>query len=740
MHNRDLGKEFEFDATITYEMFFDDSTLWGAYAFETDQELPETKERPDPFGLEPSVYTSNLVGKTQRLDPSMKYHVKAKLAYSKKYKSYNYEIVSVQHEAPQSLEDQKTFLKTLVTERQAETLLNVYPNIVEMVLSGEYEVDLSLLDGIGKFTMQRIEEKILDNYLMADLMVLLAPIGVSLAKIKKIFSMETNPAVAKDMFLQNPYVITKLDRISFAQADKIAVKINPELEVSMERLMAFIEYFLVQLGENEGHTWTTIDTIRYGVLDFIPECEKLLDELIKFEKENPSFLYINNDKIGLNYYYNSEKEILEVVEMISCSSPLEISQEEINNGIKIAEEQQGFKFTEEQVEFLIQMTKNNFNIITGKAGSGKSTLLRGIVNIYGNKQIALCALSAKASKRIEETTGRTASTIHRLLGAMGENQFYYGSKTKLPYDVIIVDESSMVNAYIFHRLFLAVRSGSKVVLCGDSKQLPPIGYGNVFGDLLEKGNINVNRLTKILRQAEKSGIITDANKIRDGISPIEKPLRRIVHGENKDMYYMFRDDKAELRRIAIERYLDAVKDVGLDDVFILTPRKNTVINSSLEINKKIQDILINDDVPQVKLKDGRIYKQGCKVIHRVNDYDKQIFNGELGYIVEIKTDSIGEPTEIIVGYGENKISYAVHELYDIDYAYALTTHLYQGSEADTVIGIIDKSHYTLLDATFLYTMITRARSRCLLLAEPYAYKRCLKENKSINRQTWIKEL
>ena len=243
-----------------------------------------------------------------------------------------------------------------------------------------------------------------------------------------------------------------------------------------------------------------------------------------------------------------------------------------------------------------------------------------------------------------------------------------------------------------------------------------------------------------MRQAEKSGIITDANKIRDGISPIEKPQRKIVHGENKDMYYMFRDNKSELRRIGIERFMDAVEEVGIDNVYILTPRKNNVINSSLEINKKIQDILIGDDVPSVKLKDGRVYKQGCKVIHRVNDYDKQIFNGEIGYITEIKTDSIGDPTEVIVDYGENKISYAVHEMFDIDYAYALTTHLYQGSEAHTVIGIIDKSHYTLLDGTFLYTMITRASNRFLLLAEPYAYRRCLKENKSINRRTWIKEL
>ena len=278
-------------------------------------------------------------------------------------------------------------------------------------------------------------------------------------------------------------------------------------------------------------------------------------------------------------------------------------------------------------------------------------------------------------------------------------------------------------------------------MSGDCQQLPPIGFGNIFSDILElKGQFNIYELTKVHRQAEKSGILTDANLIREGINPIQQPEFKIVSGELQDMYYMFRDNKQALNDIAIKMYLKSIEEDGLDDVIIITPRKKDCINSTIEINRIIQDKLISDNKPFLK-KGNLKFKLGAKVIQRVNDYEKNIFNGEIGYIVDIFK---AKPTDeydnmFTVQYPSKTITYSKNELDQIDLAYALTIHLAQGSGYKTTIVIIDNSHYILLDSCLLYTAITRAKQRCLLLAEPSAFKKCIINNKSIERQTWLKE-
>lgn len=742
MRDENLGKTFKFQVIPEFEMFYNEESMWGAYSVYANVEIPQCKYRfldPLDTSLQNYQYGITLIGKTPRLVIGTEYEVKAILTFSEKHKSYSYEIVSTTAMRPKTKQDQKKYLEAILTPDQAMTLIDVYPNIVNEVIEGTDGVDLNMLKGIGEKRWATIRDKIIEHFALSELMVMLAPLGVSVSKIKSIFNMDSNADVIKQRILENPYLIVKIKGISFKQADAIALKISGEFATSKQRLHAFILDFLFQNGDGLGHTWLSLPSLKKEVKISIGECADLLEELIAKEIETPDSFYIEGDKIGLRYHHFIESEILKSFIKISLSEPLEISDEVVQSGISIAEEKQGFKFTEEQKEILIGMTKNNFNLITGKAGTGKSTLLRGLTNIYRDYSIGACALSAKASKRIEETTGHNASTIHRLLGAQGEGMYMFNKTNKLPYDVIIVDEASMVNAEIFYDLLVAIESGTKVILCGDSKQLPPIGFGNVFSDVLERGDFYVNRLTKILRQAEKSGIIKDANMIREGISPVKHFEEKIVHGENEDMFYMFRDDKFKMRRIAINMFMKSVEEVGVENAFILTPRKDNVTNSSLQINKKIQDLLIDKDMPSIEF-GKRIFRVGCKVIHRVNNYDKNIFNGEIGFVKEILTDAVGKAIGAVVEYEDKEIVYNKIDISELDYAYALTTHLYQGSEADVVIGIIDKSHYIMLDTTFLYTMITRAKSRFLLLAEPEAFERCLKNNKSTERQTWLMEL
>ena len=201
-----------------------------------------------------------------------------------------------------------------------------------------------------------------------------------------------------------------------------------------------------------------------------------------------------------------------------------------------------------------------------------------------------------------------------MLSWQGEEGFIYNHYNPLPYDVILLDEASMVNVPIFYALLSAIREGSRVIICGDDKQLPPIGYGNVFGDLIQKADMfNVNQLTHVHRQAEKSGILSDANKIREGIYPIKQPELKIVSGELKDMVYMFRDSREALRNLAIKTYLKSIQEDGIDNAVIITPRKQNCINSTTEINRLIQNELISKDTEYMKYGD-KVFKLGAKVI------------------------------------------------------------------------------------------------------------------------------
>jgi exodeoxyribonuclease V alpha subunit len=716
--------------------YFDDSN-WGYYTFSTKDDIPYCETYKDPFNESYDCgKIGKLIGRVQKLFIGSEYEVTARLTFNKKYNNYSYEPTIVSAVVPKTLENQKLFLEAIITPRQAETLLEAYPNIVNDVLNGNDKIDLSLTKGIKDYTWGIIKEKILENYVISDILTMLQPLGVTFPMIRKLISDEPNPELLKQKLLDNPYMLTSIDGLGFKRVDALALKLVPELRVSFKRTYAYIKYFLHETGESDGHTWVNIDVLSSGVRDNIIECEELYEQVLEIEKKTEALLYITEDnRVGLKYYRHIEQGVFGILnDLNGYKREWKL---DIENGIKEAEEEQGFKFTSEQVDIIKNAVYDNVVLITGKAGTGKSTIARALLKIYKNYFIGCCALSAKAAQRIHEATGFPASTMHRLLKAKGFNAYEYNYDNPLPHDVILIDECSMVNARLYYDLLVAIRPGTKVIMCGDARQLPPIGFGNIFSDLLERSDcFNVNRLTKVLRQAEMSGILSDANQIREGINPIAQPELKIIHGELQDMYYMFRDNRDALNDIAIRMYLKSIETEGLDEVIIITPRKKDCVNSTKEINEKIQNILISDEVPMIK-RGERVFKLGAKVIQRVNNYDKNIFNGEIGYITEIWKEK--DMDMFNVQYQAKLITYNRNELDQMDLAYALTCHLTQGSGYKTVIGIIDNTHYTLLDSCLLYTLITRAKKRCLLLAEPSAFKKCIENNKSVVRQTWLKE-
>lgn len=747
MVNNETNQIYKFKMIPVDERFYNEDSSWGVFNFETKDDIPELRTYKDPFDNDavPKMM-STIAGKMQKLYLGSEYNVSATLEYNKKYDAWQYTPISITANMPKDHAAQMLFLKSMINESVAENLLNAYPNIVEDVVNGKCDViDYDKVKGVREYTWNKIKTKIIDNYVVSDIIIMLQPLGVTYTMIKKLLQDTPNPSLLKQELEENPYIMTRIHGLGFKRVDDLSLKLKPELKCSMHRLVAFVNYYLKDIGEQNGHTWITVEKLKDIISNYVPES---IDYLYLMLKSN-NFLYQEDEKIGLLSYRKVEERIFEILkEKTLFDNPkFHFTDDEINLAITQAEKEQGFSYVKEQRDSIYNSLKTNVAIISGKAGVGKTSISRAILNAYKNKEMSISAmaLSAKAAQRISEATGLPATTIHRGLGAKGLTKFTYDYGNPLRTDVVFIDESSMINARLFLDLVLAVGDNTRLILSGDHMQLPPLGYGCIFSDILNRFDVFTSiQLTKVMRQAEKSGILSDANLIRDGINPIKSPELKIIHGELQDMYYMFRSNREALQNIAIKTFLKSIETDGIDEVIIATPRKQDCLNSASEINKIIQEELVgtNKYIDKTYIK----FHLGAKVRQTVNNYEKNIFNGEIGYITNIsnvKEDSkYVEQCEVTfkdIRTGENKIiAYKKNELDQLDLSYAMTVHALQGSGYKTVIGIIDNTHYSLLDTCLLYTLITRAKKRCLLLAESDAFLKCLRTNNNITRQTWLK--
>lgn len=738
---------YEFKIVVTYEKYYNDDTTWGTYIAYTEDDIPFfTNGEANKFdNSEEKKKFCNIVGKMQQLSIGGEYQIKAKYEYNKQY-VHQYKPLSIYALVPQTKEMQLLFLKTIIPEWMAENLINEYPNLVNDVANGTLkEIDYSKIKGVREITWNKVKEKIINNYLISDILMLLKPLGVTYTMIKKLLSDEPNPVLLKREIEKNPWVLTRVDNLGFKRVDDLALKLKPELIDSTQRLVSFIQYYFKDLGESKGHTWCSEKILRTAISNNVYECSDKVDWLF----ENNNFLHIVNGRIGLKYYYDIEQQIYQLIlDKSKVDTTINISDTAIELAIKHAEEEQGFNYVVEQLDTIHKSLHRTVSLITGKAGTGKTSIMRAIVKAYteNNYMITASALSAMAAQRITEATEFPAMTIHRTLGCQGLNKFTYDMDNHLITDVAFLDEGSMVNASLFLHWLEAIGDNTRIIISGDHKQLPPIGFGNVFSDLVEMFDDSiVSKLIKPMRQAEKSGILVDANKIRENINPISEKLQpRIIHGELQDMYYMFRSNRQSLFNIAIKTFLKSVETDGIDNVVIAVPRRKDCLNSTNEINKVIQNELLGDVQQSIEGFETN-FKLGAKVMQTVNDYDKNVFNGEIGYITQIgeRYESKKKKEEYcVVTYsdicGHDKlIEYTKKELTSLSLAYAMTVHKLQGAGRKTVIGIIDNTHHQLLDNCMLYTLLTRAKKRCLLLAEPSAFLQCIRTSHN-HRNTWLK--
>lgn len=752
------NERIKIKALITDCRYYSQETNWGIYSFTTSDDIKHELLEEDFFNSKKQ--TGEIVGNVQKLELGSEYMLEIEVEYNKKYRKNQFKPIRVSMDLPTSKDQQERFLNSILTERQTESLLSVYPNIVQDVIDNK-NIDVSLLSGIGDSTIASIKNKIVDNYILIDLLSLLSPYGVTYNQIKKISELNENPILVKEMIDENPYVLTKIRGFGFKKVDGIALKINKGMKVSKFRAIEYIKYILDDEAESVGHTWVKRINVISKARKDIPECIDLVKSIIDEEEANPRFLKVDGDRVGLLINYNTEKAIYNELERINNAERLfKLPDEnEIQRIISLVEERQGFKLSDEQRETVNSLGREgNIMVISGSAGTGKSTVARTIVNILEGAndskfRLSQIALSAKAAKRINEVTNRPSMTIHRTLGFDGK-EFKHNKDNPLQSNTIIFDEFSMVNIQLTLSVLKAVESGALLIFMFDYAQLPAIGSGAVAYDLLESMKYKTSKYTQVHRQAEASGILSDANKIRQNKSPIKEYDKSITTGELKDMTYFFKKTQEEINELAIKYYLSGVEKHGVDNINIITARKDKVLNSAGSLNKVIQDKINPQEYGKFMVNNYKTmeFRVNDRVIHKVNDREKGVYNGEAGVVIDVGRDYVGDSMQdvLIVDFGmeyddegnelgRKIVKYTSTELDDLRLSYALTVHSFQGSENKAIVVVLDSSAYVLLDSTMLYTAITRAKNRCLLISDPSSFKTCIRENKTIIRNTYLKE-
>ncbi len=602
----------------------------------------------------------------------------------------------------------------------------------------EFEVDkLSQVDGIGKKRISMISKSWAEQKEIRAVMIFLQTHGVGAGYAAKIFKQYGRESI--EVVKANPYrLAADIFGIGFISADRIADKLGFEKD-SPQRVEAGILHVLHQLAD-EGNVYYPLEPLVIKCLEILEVKQdvvaRALDNVVQTRR------IIVEDAIGqeggsravyLAKYYVSETGV--AAALLSLVKALKIVRPINRNAIERVQKKLSITLAKQQIEAIEQSVRNKVMVITGGPGTGKTTIINSILNIFQESgvRILLAAPTGRAAKRMSETTGHEAKTIHRLLEFSPQNgAFQKNSATPLRCDLLIVDEVSMIDTILMHHLLKAVPLSATLILVGDINQLPSVGAGNVLGDIIASGLVPVVELNEIFRQAGKSLIIVNAHKINAGRIPVSRPSSEKL----EDFYFIEREEPADVVRLIVDLVKNRVpKRFGLDpvdDIQVLTPMHKGLVGAG-NLNLELQKAL-NSSAGGM-MRGGRNYRVHDKVMQIKNNYDKEVFNGDIGKIVKIDT----EVQEVVIVFDGRKVSYEFSDLDEVVPAYAVSIHKSQGSEYPAVIIPILTQHYVLLQRNLIYTAITRGKRLVVLVGTRRALAIAVKNNKPQKRFTHLKE-
>lgn len=761
----------EIICTILHQVFYNPDNEYAVYSIGTEVEIPNSK-----YSNETQLYCIKMVGNIGLLSEGAKYRVTGDLVYNNRYNSHQIKAKYLSTEKLESTKDKMAFLTRVTTQLRAETLLSVYPNIIDDVAENpDLKIDFTKTKGIKEKVFETIKKKIIDTYGDKDYISILNEFGISLTHLTSIKNKFSTAELARQEISTNPYILTEISGIGFKKADNIALLNKPDLMNSMFRTIAYVRHKLEEIANDGGDTFVTFNNILKKAKDDIPECKEHLFELLKSDSK---IFHIDRQQktIGLKRYYLKEQSVLSHLLYLKnakseWSNITNTNIDDIRQDIKEVEEKQGFAFTEEQVLGIHTIIKNPITCVIGNAGTGKSTVSNGFLNMFAKqgKSIIQCCLSGKAALRLKEINGFYSSTIHRLISSLALALDKNGNPTMLPHDILVIDEASMIGLELFERLITYVSPKTKVIIMGDIGQLDAIGVGNVFKDILNSGLFPVVELTTIHRQAQKSAIISDSIKIRH-----KKPIIRgnfigtEVHGELQDLQITSYLESKDTYYHVIKNYMENYEKVGVENIQAVLPMVKYGDSSVYKVNNEIQEYVNPEDSgkKEVKItfkdKYDYIIREGDKVMNVKNNYNcfPNIFNGNIGFVKKIYdgTESITvEEIKYIndIKFTEQKTMYkkcmlidftGIGEVYvseawyrNIILAYASTCHKLQGSEFDVVVVGIDVSAYKLLSNQWIYTAITRAKKMCYLNCQHKALNMAISNMIDTSKNTYFGE-
>lgn len=570
--------------------------------------------------------------------------------------------------------------------------------------------------------------------------VYLTELGFSLKDALLIYNKFKSETISK--IEQNIYCILDTDlEISFLKIDEINKKITDD--TSIERIKACIIYIMNSLLFKTGDTYLYLDEIKNNVLNYlkieidIEDFDNYIDEL-RYEGK----IVKEEEKYYIKDIYDSENNIVKKINYLINKKPDEIKN--IDSVLEELEKWSNIEYNEEQKEAIKSALTNNIIIITGGPGTGKTTIIKAIVDSYikinkldnSTDKIALLAPTGRASKRMSESTNFKASTIHRFLKWNKENNSFAINEFNKDYsNLVIIDEVSMIDTKLLDSLFKGLTNNIKLVLVGDYNQLPSVGMGQILKDLIESMKIKTINLNILYRQSNESYIPTLAKEIKeDNISN--------DFLEKKDDYMFLNCSK--------DRILNTLKDLskmlidkGYDykKVQLMAPMY-AGINGIDNINKELQNIFNPKDEFKREIKVGDvIFRENDKILQLTNMPDENIYNGDIGVIKYIKEANISKSkkNEIYVEFDGNIVKYLPQDFNKIKHGYIISIHKSQGSEFDTVILLLSTSYSRMLYKKLIYTAITRAKRKLIILGEINAFKIGINNNNEIKRKTSLKE-
>lgn len=640
----------------------------------------------------------------------------------------------------------------------ASKIINKFGEDTIHVLKFEPE-KLVQIKGISKEKAIEISESFIENWEVWQIVGFLERFGIGAESAKKVYDLLGINAIAE--IEANPYILIDISRgVDFKQIDKMAIKLGIEKE-NQKRVKSGIKYALIKITYN-GHCCTLKANLIEYVKNLLNISEPIIEDGIINLKVNNEIVVEDRDGeewVYLYSFYKAENQIAErIIKLDKSKNIKKVSK--IEKELKLVEERTDILLSEKQKEAIRAINDNNVTIITGGPGTGKTTIIKSIIEIYKQKKykIVLCAPTGRAAKRMAETTGEEASTLHRLLeiGKVDEESLFKKDSeyqgAPIDGDIIIVDEVSMVDMFIMSYLLDCIYLGTKLILVGDSDQLPSVGPGSVLKDLISSERIVTVHLDKIFRQAAKSKIIVNAHRVNNGKAFIGKEDPELEKDSNQDFFFIKENNQEKILEQVLSLCNGRLKKFGDYDFFesiqVLTPTKKGLLGTK-EMNKALQEELNpHREGEAEKNSMGAIFRIGDRVMQIKNNYDMYwerrtgdsietgngVFNGETGTITNINE----REKNVRVKFDDEKVCwYEFNDLEQIEHSYCITIHKAQGSEFDVVIMIIPQTAPMLLTRNLLYTGLTRAKKLLIVIGNDRVVDYMIRNVDSKKRNTGL---